>query len=160
MNGTPLLDSADNAGRLALNAGGLWTAERAGELERLIERVIARHCQVDSRLGGVDIDMAGVERLDTFGAWLLERLMRGLEAAGGQTHIIGLPEHYRGLVLQARGLNLAAHPAPRENAHMAALALVGRSVGRVGHDFVAVLDMIGALAAALGRGAPSPTTGT
>ena len=151
MNGTPLLDSVDHAGRLALSAGGLWTAERAGELERLIERVIARHRQVDSRLGGVDIDMAGVERLDTFGAWLLERLMRGLESAGGQTHIIGLPEHYRGLVLQARGLNLAAHPAPRDNALMAALALVGRSVGRVGHDFVAVLDMIGALAAALGR---------
>jgi phospholipid/cholesterol/gamma-HCH transport system permease protein len=34
---------------------------------------------------------------------------------------------------------------------MAALAVVGRSVGRIGHDFVAVLDMIGALAAALGR---------
>ncbi len=95
--------------------------------------------------------MAHVERLDTFGAWLLERLLRGLEAAGGQIRIVGLPERYRGLVLQARGLNLAAHPAPPDNALMAALAVVGRSVGRIGHDFVAVLDMIGALAAALGR---------
>ena len=147
MNGTPLLDSADSAGRLALSAAGLWTAERAGELEPLVDRVIAQY----PRVGAVDIDMQQVERLDTFGAWLLERLLRGLAAAGGEARIIGLPEHYRGLVLQARGLNHAAHPAPRLPALAAALALLGRSVGRIGHDFIAVLDMIGALAAAFGR---------
>ena len=84
MNGEPLLETASHGGsaggaaggRLALCAAGTWTAERAGELERLIERVIARHPQVD----GVDIDMQRVERLDTFGAWLLERLLRGLGA--------------------------------------------------------------------------------
>src|SRR5262249_55672797 len=134
VTGAPLLDSADHAGRLALSASGLWTAERAGELERLIERVIARHRgsarQAGSQLGDVDIDMVRVERLDTFGAWLLERLLRGLEAAGGAPRIVGLAERYRGLVLHARGLNQAAHPAPRDNALMAALAVVGRSVGR------------------------------
>jgi len=156
VTGAPLLDSADHAGRLALSASGLWTAEQAGELERLIERVIARQRRAGVELGDVDIDMVRVERLDTFGAWLLERLLRGLEAAGGAPRIIGLAEHYRGLVLHARGLNQAEYPAPRENALMAALAVVGRSVGRVGHDFVAVLDMIGALAAALGRAVLHP----
>ena len=70
MNGEPLLEAASRTavgGRLALYAAGTWTAERAGELERLIDRVIAGHGKVD----GIDIDMQRVERLDTFGAWLL-----------------------------------------------------------------------------------------
>src|SRR5262249_60406339 len=74
-----LLDNGDRGGRLALSAGGAWTAERAGELERLIERVIARH----RRVGNVDIDMGAVERLDTFGAWVLRRPRRGPPQAGG-----------------------------------------------------------------------------
>src|SRR5262249_30070131 len=95
--GEALLEGASHGGvdgRLALYAAGPWTAERAGELERLIDRVIAGHGQVD----GVDINMQRVERLDTFGAWLLERLVRGL--GGGDARIIGLAERYRALVLQ------------------------------------------------------------
>src|SRR3979490_2224224 len=79
LNGGPLIVSANKGDRLAPSADGTWTAERAGELEGLIGRVIARHPKV----GGVDIDMGRVERLDTFGAWLLERLLRGVAAAGG-----------------------------------------------------------------------------
>ena len=147
MNGGPLLESADHGGRLALSAGGAWTAERASELERLIERVIARHPRVD----GVDIDMRGVERLDTFGAWLLERLTRALAAAGGEARVVGLPDRYRGLVLQAQELNRAAPAPARGHALGAAIAAVGRNVRTVGADLIAAVAMIGALAAALGR---------
>jgi phospholipid/cholesterol/gamma-HCH transport system permease protein len=154
VNGGPLLESADHGGRLALSAGGAWTAERASELERLIERVIARHPRVD----GVDIDMGGVERLDTFGAWLLERLMRALAAAGGEARVVGLPDRYRGLVLQAQELNRAAPAPARGHALGAAIAAVGRNVGAVGTDLVAAVTMIGALAAALGRAALRPRT--
>ncbi|HUI94196.1 MAG TPA: MlaE family lipid ABC transporter permease subunit [Xanthobacteraceae bacterium] len=152
MNGGPLLESADHGGRLALSAGGAWTAERASELERLIERVIARHPRVD----GVDIDMGGVERLDTFGAWLLERLMRALAAAGGEARVVSLPDRYRGLVLQAQELNRAAPAPARGHALGAAIAALGRNVGEVGADLVAAVAMIGALAAALGRAALRP----
>jgi phospholipid/cholesterol/gamma-HCH transport system permease protein len=158
VNGGPLLESASQSaghgGRLALSAGGLWTAERAGELERLIERVIARYPKVN----GVDIDMGRVERLDTFGAWLLERLLRGLATAGGDTRVTGLPDHYRALVAQAREVNRVDHAVSCGSALTAALAVVGRTVGRIGHDIVAVVAMIGALAAALGRAVAHPRT--
>ena len=158
MNGEPLLETASHGGgaaggRLALCAAGTWTAERAGELERLIERVIARHPQVD----GVDIDMQRVERLDTFGAWLLERLLRGL-GAGGETRIIGLAERYRALVLQAREVNRSASAQVRTSTLTAALDLVGRTVAHIGHDIVAVVGMIGGLTAAVGRAVAHPRT--
>ena len=155
MNGEPLLESGGPStehGRLALSAGGLWTAERAGELERLIDRIIARHPRVD----GVDIDMTRVERLDTFGAWLLERLLRGLAAAGSEARIIGLAEHYRALVLRARDVNLVPRPSSRRVMLAASLELIGRTVVRIGGDIVAVMAMLGALAAALGRAVVHP----
>ena len=55
---------------LALAASGAWTAEHAAELERIIDDAARRHGKVRS----VDIDLARLERLDTFGAWLIERL--------------------------------------------------------------------------------------
>ncbi|HEY4919001.1 MAG TPA: MlaE family lipid ABC transporter permease subunit [Xanthobacteraceae bacterium] len=156
MNGEPVLESAGqgagHGGRLALSAGGLWTAERAGELERLIERVIARHPGVD----GVDIDMARVERLDTFGAWLLERLMRGLSAAGGEPRITGLADRHRALVLRAREVNRAVPASPRRVMLAASLEVVGRTVVQVGHDIAAVVAMLGALAVAVGRAVVHP----
>ncbi len=154
MNGEPLLETASHGGRPALQAGGLWTAERAGELERLIERVIARHPR--SSGGDIDIDMARVERLDTFGAWLLERLVRGLAAAGGEARVVGLAERYRALVTKAREVNHAATAAPHRWMLAATLEVVGRTVTQVGRDIVAVVAMIGALAAALGRAVAHP----
>jgi phospholipid/cholesterol/gamma-HCH transport system permease protein len=161
VNGEPLLESAsqgsglggDVGGRLALTAGGTWTAERAGELERLIEGVIARHAHV----AAVDIDMARVERLDTFGAWLLERLLRGL-GTGTETRIIGLAERYHALVRQAREVNRTASAQSHATAFTAAFAVVGRTVGQIGNDIVAVVAMIGALAAATGRAVAHPRT--
>jgi len=160
VNGEPLLESAGasadqsagSGGRLALTAAGLWTAERAGELERLIERVIARH----PRVAGVDIDMARVERLDTFGAWLLERLLRSLAAAGAEARITGLAEHYRALVLRAREVNLTPPKSSRRVMLAASLEVVGRTVVRIGGDIVGVMAMLGALAAALGRAFAHP----
>src|SRR5207302_1831029 len=117
-----------------------WTAERAGELVRLIERVIGRH----RGAGGIEIDMGRVERLDTFGAWLLERLLRGLAAGGSEARVVGLPDRYRDLVAQARHINRTdAAPPPRPVA--AALAVVGRTVGQIGRDIVLTVAMIGAL---------------
>src|SRR5262249_8960628 len=158
VSGALLLDRADPTGRPALSAGGLWTAERAGELERSIERVIARYRQAGGAVGGVDIDMGGVERLDTFGARLLQRLQRGRPAAAGEPRIVGLAEPYRSLVLQARELNRAELAPVRRHALAAAIAAVGRAVNRTGDDAVAVLAMIGALAAALGRAVARPAS--
>jgi phospholipid/cholesterol/gamma-HCH transport system permease protein len=152
VNSEPLLESASHGGRLALSAGGLWTAERAGELERLIEHVIARH----PGLAGVDIDMAGVQRLDTFGAWLLERLLRAIAAAGGEAHVTGLAEPYRALVARAREVNHEVPASPRRVMLAASLEVLGRTVVQVGGDIVAVVAMMGALAAALGRAIAHP----
>ena len=52
--------------RLHLAGRGAWTAQTAGELEQAVDAVLA----ADAKPGAVSIDLAGVERMDTFGALL------------------------------------------------------------------------------------------
>jgi phospholipid/cholesterol/gamma-HCH transport system permease protein len=145
VNGTPLLTSAVSAGRLELTAGGSWTASHASDLERLIEGVAGAR-------GAGSIDMGAVEALDTFGAWLLERLVRERRAQGDEIRVVGLPERYSGLIGEVHHANLEAAPRPRRgNAVLATLEKVGRNVAETASDVIPFLHMLGALAMTLLR---------
>ncbi|MBX6426598.1 MAG: ABC transporter permease [Variibacter sp.] len=155
MEGEPLLSSMVSGDRLQVAAAGAWTAEQAGRLEPLVEAIATQEPQVRS----VAIDMRGVRALDTYGAWLLERLIRERTALGQETRIIGLPEHYRGLIEEVRHANLKPPPRrPADGAIRAALIAIGRSVVGIGNDLLQFVEMIGALAVALGRVALRPQT--
>ena len=73
-----LLESTAEGERLKLAGAGAWVAENARRLEAQIDAATRRSGAVKR----VDIDMGRVDRLDTFGAWLLERLTRSFSARG------------------------------------------------------------------------------
>jgi phospholipid/cholesterol/gamma-HCH transport system permease protein len=123
-------------------AAGAWTAVHAGELEALIAGV--------EGTGRASIDMRQVEAFDTYGAWLLERLVRERRARGGETAIEALPEHYRDLYTAMGEANLEAGTAPpRQNPIIASLEKVGMATVSVGNDLVAIANMLGAIGAAV-----------
>ncbi len=140
MSGTPLLRSALNDGRLEMTAAGSWTAAHAGDLERLIDGV-------NGTSGAGSIDMRAVDAIDTFGAWLLERLVRERRERGDEIRVIGLPERYGGLIDEVHHTNLerAARP-PGLNPLVAALDSLGRGVAETARDVIPFLQMLGALA--------------
>ena len=72
MSPEPALDSTMSAERLELTAAGSWTAAHSEALDRLVDGAALQFANVRS----VAINMAGVQQLDTLGAWLLERLIR------------------------------------------------------------------------------------
>jgi phospholipid/cholesterol/gamma-HCH transport system permease protein len=144
----PLLNSKTQGERLELAAAGAWTAEHANELEPLVDAVTRAGMPIRS----VAIDMAQVERLDTFGAWLLERLLRAWSGRGCETKVVGLREHHRGLVEKVQAATQAPLPAPaRQNPIVATLEHVGRAVVTIGDDLVLLVQMIGAVTVALLR---------
>src|SRR5580658_2004505 len=57
---------------VGLVATGAWIAERTAELEKIVDDAAGRYQTARS----IDIDLARLDRLDTFGAWLIERLNR------------------------------------------------------------------------------------
>ena len=57
--------------------------------------------------------MAGVEALDTIGAWLLERLIRRSNRDGKRAEFTGLPPRYRGLIEEMHAVNLQPRTPPK-----------------------------------------------
>ncbi len=154
LSAKPTLYATAGAPELALAAAGAWTAPHASELETLIDGIAA-----DLEHGDASIDMHKVEAFDTYGAWLLERLVRERKARGGETTIVALPEHYRDLVTAMHAANMDEPPArPRENPVTAAVEKLGKTMVDIWNDLLAIANMLGAIGVALGRVLMRPQT--
>jgi phospholipid/cholesterol/gamma-HCH transport system permease protein len=89
------LDLQAEGDGLVLRAGGRWLVASAGALDRALRRL-------DSVAAGtrLRIDLSGVERLDTVGAWLVLRTRRELEARGVATSLENVAEAFAPLLDQ------------------------------------------------------------
>jgi phospholipid/cholesterol/gamma-HCH transport system permease protein len=131
--------------RMELTGSGHWTAGNARALERLIDATRGQAA------GAAEIDMSKVERLDTFGAWLLERIRRDAAEKGGEAKVTGLPDKFSELAKTVHDAPQAPPRDARPNALIVALATIGRTVAQVGHSALMIAQMFGALTvAALG----------
>ncbi len=77
LDAEPTLQRSEDAGTVRLRATGDWTAIHADALEDLVAAVEKKPARTS-----VDIDVSAISRLDTFGAWLIERLRRGATQPG------------------------------------------------------------------------------
>jgi len=146
LSGGPTLERIARGNALALCAAGPWTARFAPILERMVADA--------ERLGGtrpnILIDVSQVSRLDTFGAWLIERLRRSLTQGGIETPIAGLSENYSSLVDEVRRVKAAPASDTDRLSITGMLEHIGRAVAGVGGTLVGLIDMLGAVIAAAG----------
>jgi phospholipid/cholesterol/gamma-HCH transport system permease protein len=149
-----LLTTVARGERLELAAAGAWTIESAATLENLVDGAVAEGGGAKS----VAIDMAGVERLDTFGAWLLERLVRTFTDTGRGTDVIGLPARYSTLVQEAHDSNRKQPEPEGEDIVETAANLIRRTLMLFVSDILQVMQMFGQLVVALLRVIRRPRT--
>ena len=155
MNANPFLSSAVSGGRLEFGAAGAWTAVNAAELERLVD---AAERQTPGT-GTVVIDAAAVSELDTFGAWLLERLTRSVGAGAKEATIVGLPDRFHGLLAEVAHADRQAVSPPGRRASVArTLEGIGRSVVAMGAGTADFMAMLGGLSIALARTVVRPAS--
>jgi phospholipid/cholesterol/gamma-HCH transport system permease protein len=147
-----LLEGTAQGERLLLAGAGAWIAENAHSLEAQI----ADESRRTGKPKRVDIDMRGVERLDTFGAWLLERLVRIYSARGANTQVTGLKEDYRALMDELSAVKLTEPPKHHGSQLTYAVTSIGENIAAVGGSFVAMVNMVGALGVNLLRVATHP----
>jgi phospholipid/cholesterol/gamma-HCH transport system permease protein len=159
LRGELLLKSTESGDILQLAGAGAWTAENAGALEPLVEAETRARRQRRA-IRTVTVDMAGVNQLDTFGAWLLERLLRGWKDRGCATQVLGLDERFQGLLDEVRQTNRVSPPEAHGhgNSVIDTLRLIGISVAEFGGDVIRVAAMLGAVATALARVMVRPHT--
>lgn len=128
-------------------AAGTWTAAHARALEALIDDAGARQTAEPA-----SIDMHKIEAFDTYGAWLLERLIRQRKAHGGKTTIVALPERYGDLVTAMHAVDMEPPPPPPvENPLIGTVIKIGQATVGAGHDLLAIANMLGAIGAATAR---------
>ncbi len=147
MSGDPKLERIAKGNALALCATGTWTARFAPVLERMV-------ADAEKLAGGsqsIFIDVSEVAKLDTFGAWLIERLRRSLTQGAVEAQIAGLSANYSSLVDEVR--RVRATPVIDTNAVTITgmLEQIGRAVAGVAGTIAGLIDMLGAVLAAGGR---------
>jgi phospholipid/cholesterol/gamma-HCH transport system permease protein len=138
---------------LQYTATGSWTVPQALALNAAVDAAI--RAPVSARRAIINI--AGVRELDTFGAWLLERLLRHAGGDGREARFGEVPERYRTLLEELSVVNRRPPAAPRGgNPVTNGLEWLGRRAIEIGRDLVSLLVMFGALGEALLRAIMSP----
>ncbi len=146
----PLLSRSVSGPRVELSAVGPWTAAHAEEADRLVADQVP-----ETGLRKLVVNVAGVTALDTFGAWLIERLARSASAHGGEIEIVGVPERFQGLMAKVQEAN---REAPRPRPRLGILGRAGDILAQFEADALSFLAMLGAIGLALGRVAVRPRT--
>ena len=81
-----------SGGAARLEVSGRWEVAAAASIERAIATVAL------PRAGRVTVDLAGLEALDTAGAWLLDRALHRLAADGLAVELVGVRDEHRRLL--------------------------------------------------------------
>jgi phospholipid/cholesterol/gamma-HCH transport system permease protein len=147
LSGDPKLERIAKGNALALCATGTWTASFAPVLERMV-------ADAEKLAGGsqsIFIDVSEVSKLDTFGAWLIERLRRSLTQGAVEAQIAGLSANYSSLVDEVR--RVRAMPVTDTSAVTITgmLEQIGQTVAGIAGTVAGLIDMLGAVLAAGAR---------
>jgi phospholipid/cholesterol/gamma-HCH transport system permease protein len=150
---TTTLVASEESGSLVLAATGEWLVATAADLDR--------------RLRGIEVpkgrrvllDLTGIDRLDTAGAWLLLRTEHDLTARGNIVEMRNLRASFEPLIDQVRTAGFvppARHPRPAHHTIAGFIARIGEiSVGLIARAY-SILGFFGVLCATAVRLARQP----
>ncbi|NJO54236.1 MAG: ABC transporter permease [Bacteroidales bacterium] len=140
MTAGALLHSTLQGRSLVVEAAGSWTSARAAELEKLVEAVTGETADIDA----VEIRLSGIGRLDTYGAWLIERLRRNWRRGAIETRMTGLDPRFEALIDSMHEANRhEPPPRPRRNRIVAFIEATGKAVVGIGRDVVEMTAFLG-----------------
>ena len=147
MKGDPTLERIARGNGLALYAAGSWTAGFASQLEE----IVADAERLTGSRPNISIDVSQVSRLDTFGAWLIERLRRSLTHGQVEATIAGLSADYSSLVDEVRRVKAIQAAEVPTVTITGMLDQVGRTMFGIGGTVIGLIDMLGAVLTASAR---------
>jgi phospholipid/cholesterol/gamma-HCH transport system permease protein len=123
---------------------GAWTISASRALEKAAEALSA----AGHGASRVAIDFAGVGRLDTAGAWLIDKARHALAAGGAATEYQSLDADQTILLREAGFCSPAQGSAPKQNIFLRLLNALGQWGLMVGDNVMAGVTFLGELAAA------------
>jgi phospholipid/cholesterol/gamma-HCH transport system permease protein len=140
--------ASEEQGALIMRAEGSWLVTSAAELDRRLNAL-------DLPAGRqVTLDLAGVDRLDTTGAWLLLRTEHALSACGNSVALVNVRTSFAPLLDQVRsrsGLEPLPNPVPPHHTLIGFVARIGEITIMLGHRVYTMLGFGGLVSATFAR---------
>ena len=141
-NHRPQVAAAERDGVLACVFTGIWTT-------RTVAFVDAEMRKIEARTGfrALALDLAGIEKMDTAGAWIIDRLVSANEKKGVRISVEGRSEAadiLLGAVGEAARREAARAEAENPNIAIRFLETIGRRVYEMRDDFFAAMNILGA----------------
>ena len=146
------LKAAERGDALVLQAGGAWDARHARALDAELGRLDT------GRYRSLIFEIAGIERIDTTGAWLIHRTLKGLRGSGGEARLVGASDGAGVLLDQVARADRPEpeHPA-RPGAFTAVLGRLGAGAVDAANEAGAILGFLGLLSTTLLRALVRPS---
>src|ERR1700737_3020832 len=138
---------------VTLNLGGHWTVDASAAIEARADALLVE----GDGARRVVLDLGRVGRLDTAGAWLIDRARQTLNTKGVDARLESVRPEYEILLREARYRALAVPRPPSVSYLIALLADVGESVISAGVDLYKGVGFLGEVVAAIGKSLLSPS---
>jgi phospholipid/cholesterol/gamma-HCH transport system permease protein len=138
-------------GELRASLSGRWTAEHAAMVETL-----AADIMTEADHGRVIIDMTAVRRLDTLGAWVLDRTRHELGSRGLSADFVNATAEQRILLDEVAYRGFQEDTKVSHSKFVDFLVDVGKSISDAGRDLLGGVAFLGELVAAFIRVATHP----
>jgi phospholipid/cholesterol/gamma-HCH transport system permease protein len=132
---------------LRFGLSGDWTIGKSRAIEATTERLFASAASTRC----VILDFEGVDRLDTAGAWLLDRTRQSLAAEGIHAQMEQLTPEYGILLKEAGYRDFGSVPERRHGNLVDLLADIGEGLVGAGHDFYNGMSFLGEVVASVGK---------
>ena len=135
----PSVATREDGGTVTHALAGVWTTRTVAQVDATVRKLETKASEA------VTIDLSGIEKIDTAGAWLIERLLKAYGKLGVAVDVVG--GSAAASTLLAAIDRVADEPAPTRPPQqwmvVRFLDAVGRSVYAAGDDFLAAMHILG-----------------
>jgi phospholipid/cholesterol/gamma-HCH transport system permease protein len=149
----PEFSSERSGDAVRLSLGGHWTVDASAAIEARADGLLAESAGARR----VVLDLGRVARLDTAGAWLIDRARQALNAKGVEAKLEAIRPEYQTLLREARYRTFAVPKPPSGSYLVRLLADVGESVVSAGADLYRGVGFLGEVVSAIGISLVSPS---
>lgn len=149
----PKISSVRSGDAVRLSLAGHWTVDASAAIEAASAALLAEG-------GGarrVIFDLGGVARLDTAGAWLIDRARQTLGAKGVDAKLESIRPEYRILLEEAHYRTFDLSQRRSGSFVIELCADVGESVVSAGRDLFKGVSFLGEIVASIGKGLVQPS---
>ncbi len=144
----------DSAGALRFLPAGDWSVRSILPIDKDLRAFAGRKPERPEAV----FDLSGLTRLDTAGAWLIDRTSAAFEAQGVKVRFEGLTDGYKLLldkVSEGGVLKTPSHERP--SLYVEVVGHIGEVVSDMWVEAVAFVDFLGAVLATIGRSIRQPS---